>query len=141
MYFVKYHLITFREPLLIYQTLRLSVIWPIKHFLASVLHIRYNYSCCKSWCPNHCPGGNFKFKANKINNRTRCEIYSKLTIRTLERRQWCCSCVLIVNVEQINADWVKTLKANVSFLYPPKNVIKLSFQDVIFRGYIDEILN
>ena len=82
------------------------------------------------------------FKANKINNRTWCEICSKLTIRTLERRQCCCcSCVLIVNVEQINADWVKTFKANVSFLYPRKSVIKLSFQDVIFRGYIDEILN
>ena len=28
------------------------------------------------------------FKVNNINSRTRCEICSKLTIKTTERRQW-----------------------------------------------------
>ena len=41
------------------------------------------------------------FKANNRNTRTRCEICSKLTIRTLER----CSSVSIVNFEQENAGY------------------------------------
>ena len=32
------------------------------------------------------PAGNYMFKVNKRNTRTRCEIYSKLTIKTPERR-------------------------------------------------------
>ena len=35
------------------------------------------------------------------NNRTRCEICSKLTIKTPERRHG----ISIVNFEQVNADW------------------------------------
>ena len=34
------------------------------------------------------PAGNYMFKVNKRNTRTRCEICSKLTIKTLERCQW-----------------------------------------------------
>ena len=33
------------------------------------------------------PVGNYMFKVNNRNTRTRCEIYSKLTIKTPERRQ------------------------------------------------------
>ena len=33
------------------------------------------------------PAGNYMFKANSRNTRTRCEICSKLTIKTPERRQ------------------------------------------------------
>ena len=32
------------------------------------------------------PGGNYMFKVNNRNTRTRCEICSKLTIKTAERR-------------------------------------------------------
>ena len=41
--------------------------------------------------------GNYMFKVNNRNTRTRCEICSKLTIKTLERRyflltsQWTCN--------------------------------------------------
>ena len=42
------------------------------------------------------------FKVNK-KTRTRGEICSKLTIKTLERRQWRRSGVFIVNFEQVNA--------------------------------------
>ena len=50
----------------------------------------------------------------KVNNRTRCEICSKLTIKTPERRHWHHSGVFmvnfnpvsIVNFEQVNTDWV-----------------------------------
>ena len=46
------------------------------------------------------------FKVNNRNTRTRCEIWSKLTIKTPERRYFtpCCS-VFIVNFEQVNAGW------------------------------------
>ena len=34
------------------------------------------------------PAGNYMFKVNNRNTRTRCEICSKLTIKTPERRHW-----------------------------------------------------
>ena len=34
----------------------------------------------------HFPAGNYMFKVNNRNTRTRCEICSKLTIKTPERR-------------------------------------------------------
>ena len=33
------------------------------------------------------PFGNYMFKVNNRNTRTRCEVYSKLTIETVELRQ------------------------------------------------------
>ena len=41
-------------------------------------------------------------KVNNRNTRTRCEICSKLTIKTPERRQWRRSGVFIVNFEYIS---------------------------------------
>ena len=48
------------------------------------------------------PAGNYMFKFNNRNTRTRCEICSKLTIKTPERRQWRRSGVFIVNFEHIS---------------------------------------
>ena len=45
------------------------------------------------------PVGNYMFKVNNRNTRTRCEICSKLTIKTPERRHWHHSVVFIVNFE------------------------------------------
>ena len=45
------------------------------------------------------PAGNYKFKVNSRNTRTRCEIFSKLTIKTVDRRR---SGVFIVNFEHIS---------------------------------------
>ena len=42
------------------------------------------------------------FKVNNRNTRTRCDIYSKLTIKTPERHQWSGSGVFIVNFEHIS---------------------------------------
>ena len=42
------------------------------------------------------------FKVDNKNTRTRCEISSKLTIKTLERRHWRRSSVFIVNFEHIS---------------------------------------
>ena len=42
------------------------------------------------------------FKVNNRNTRTKCEICSKLTIKTPEQRQWGRSGAFIVNLEQIS---------------------------------------
>ena len=67
--------------------------------------------------------GNNILKGNNRNTRTRCEICSKLPIKTLER-QWCLSVVFIINYEhisylffsvsivnfvQVNASWAEKL--------------------------------
>ena len=46
--------------------------------------------------------GNYMFKVNNRNIRARCEICSKLTIKTAERRQWRRSGVSILNFEHIS---------------------------------------
>ena len=51
----------------------------------------------------HYPVDIYLLKVNNRNTRTRCEICSKLTIKTSERRQWRVS---IVNFELVIADWV-----------------------------------
>ena len=54
--------------------------------------------------PTHqldCPAGICMFNFNKRNTRARCEICSKLTIKTPERRKWRRSGVFIVNFEHI----------------------------------------
>ena len=49
-----------------------------------------SYFCLKPY-----PAGSYMFKVNNRNTRTRCEICSKLTIKTLERRHW-----------RVNTGWV-----------------------------------
>ena len=48
------------------------------------------------------PAGIYLVKVNHRNARTRCEICSKLTIKTLERRQWRCSGALVVNFQPVS---------------------------------------
>ena len=61
------------------------------------------------------PAGNYIFRVNNRNTRVRCEICSKLTIKTPERHRSGvlivnyfapCSNASIVNFEQVNAGWV-----------------------------------
>ena len=63
---------------------------------------------------------NYLFKVNNRNTRTRCERCSKLTIKTLERRQWLVFLLLTLNIfhtlwlcaanfEQVNAGWIVSL--------------------------------
>ena len=47
------------------------------------------------------PAGNYMFKVNNRNTRTRCEICSELTIKIPERRQWR-SGIFIFNFEHIS---------------------------------------
>ena len=60
------------------------------------LYVSHVDTCC-----GKNPAGNHKFKVNNWNTGTRCEICSKLTIKTLEWRQWYRSGVLIVKFEHI----------------------------------------
>ena len=48
------------------------------------------------------PAGNYMLKVNNRNTRTRCEICSKLTIKTPERPHWRRSGVFVVNFEHIS---------------------------------------
>ena len=52
--------------------------------------------------PTQIPVGIHLLKFNNRNTRTRCEICSKLTIKTLERRHWYRSGVFNVNFEHIS---------------------------------------
>ena len=65
---------------------------------------------------NDIPNGNYIFKANNRNTRTRCKICSKLTVMAPERRQLTpifnfehishfLSSVYIANFQQVNAGW------------------------------------
>ena len=51
------------------------------------------------------PVGNYLFKVENRNTRTRSEICSKLTIKISERR----SSESIAIFEQVNADWAKSI--------------------------------
>ena len=67
--------------------------------------LRYENEKCAdtetvSSCLGKYPVGIHLFKVNNRNTRTRCEICSKLTIKTPERRQWCLSSVFIVSFER-----------------------------------------
>ena len=52
--------------------------------------------------PNPDQAGIYLLKVNNINTRLRCDICSKLTIKTPGRRQWHRSGVFIVNFEHIS---------------------------------------
>ena len=53
-------------------------------------------------CKYRYPSKIYVVKVNNRNTRKKCEICSKLTIKTSELRQWCRSGVFIVNVEHIS---------------------------------------
>ena len=66
----------------------------------------YIYGLFKEAINSGSPAGIYLLKGNNRNTRTRCEICSKLTIKTLGRRQWCSGVsVSIVNFEQVNVGW------------------------------------
>ena len=89
---------------------------------------------------HRCPAGNYMFKVNNRNTRTRCQIYSKFTIKTPERCQWHRSGVFIVNFEHIShlalvfLLLTLTISLQAGLVFP-------SFWKVakLFRGHISRI--
>ena len=70
------------------------------------------------------------FKVNNRNTRTRCEICSKLTIKTPERRYFTpYSSVFIINLEQIN-----TGGENVNGFKSAGQVLSFSFVLTVKKG-------
>ena len=55
------------------------------------------------------PASIYLFRVNNRNNRRRCKICSKLTIKTLERREWHHCGIFIVNFEHISHHFVPLL--------------------------------
>ena len=60
------------------------------------------YLCLSKFMLPYFAASNCMFKVSNRKTRARCGIYSKLTIKTLERHQWRRSDVFIVNLEQIS---------------------------------------
>ena len=58
------------------------------------IYINLHYACIN-------PAKNYLFKVSNRNSRKRCEICTKLTIKTPERRHWRRSGIFIVNIEHI----------------------------------------
>ena len=71
------------------------------------------------------------FKVYNKNTRTRCEIYSKLIIKTPERRHWRRSSVFTVNSEHISHH------VPVFVLLTSSRQIVLVFQDIIEEDNLD----
>ena len=64
------------------------------------------------------PAGNYMFKVNNRNTRTRCDICSKLTIKIPERCHWGRSGIFIVNFEHISHLFVVFLLLTLSMEMP-----------------------
>ena len=77
---------------------RLTIAW----FVAIVFYNSFFSNLKIPLGKQRVPAGNYKFKVNNRNIRTRCEICSKLTIKIPERRQWRRSGIFIVNFEHIS---------------------------------------
>ena len=74
------------------------------------------------------PAGNYMFKVNIRNTRARCEICSKLTIKTPERCHWRRSGVFIVNLEHISHLVLVFLLITLSRQMPAGVLINLNFR-------------
>ena len=76
--------------------LELYMAWFLK-FLFAIFSSLFLFFCDSSYSTR-----NYMFKVNNRNTRARCEICSKLTNKTQERRHWCRSSFFIVNSEHIS---------------------------------------
>ena len=68
--------------------------------LILISQVFFNIVTLELWTPHATRV--YLLKVNNRNTRTRCEICWKSTIKTLERRQWRCSGVFIVNFEHVS---------------------------------------
>ena len=73
-----------------------SVFFPV---LISKISTSYNLETMEK---RFIPAGIYLFTVNNRNFKTMCEICSKLTIKTPERRHWRCSGTFIINFNHIS---------------------------------------
>ena len=90
------------------------------------------------------PAGIYIFKVKNRNTRTRCEVCSKLTLKTPERRQWRNSGIFIANFELVNTGWdgVNRCRLLICFYIPwkhQKTWVFLISSDVIGRKYVNSV--
>ena len=76
----------------------------------------------------HNPANIWLFKVNNRNTRKRCEVCSKLTVKTPERRHWRRSGVFIVNFNHISHFFLE-------FLLLTLNKLNVSWEAIIFSGF------
>ena len=76
-------------------------------------------------CTRSNPAGIYLFKVNNRNTRTRCEICSRLTIKTPERRHWHRSGVFIVNFELVSHLVLVFLLLTLNIQLPVGNMLSL----------------
>ena len=87
-------------------------------FPALILDVLFKTSMfVNSYSQNSTPVGIYLLKVNNRNIRTRCEICSKLTIKTLGRGQWRRSGVFIVNFEHVITRWDMSWLFNINWPY------------------------
>ena len=72
--------------------------------ILKIIHVELSKEFIHLKCNENILTGNCMFKVNNRNTRTWCEIYSKVTIKTPERRR---SSVSITNLEHVIVDWDK----------------------------------
>ena len=110
-------------------------------YCLSILHT-VNITYCFS-IYYYYPAGNYIFRVNNRNTRTRCETCSKLTIKTPERRKWRRSGVFIVNFEHIShlnfehaiAGWLMNVMMNQWIFRPILNYISIHFIVIICAAW------
>ena len=92
--------------------------------------------------------GIYSFKVHNENTRAMCKIFSKLIIKTPERRQWClccklgidftnCSGVSIVDLEQVNTDLILYTVQNTCSKFAIKRFNKISINVVLVTFIVD----
>ena len=81
------------------------------------------------------PTRQLDFKVNNRNIRARCEIYSKLTIKTPEQRHWRRSGVFIVNCEHISHFFLVLLLLNLSRQMPARQTSNMKCPAKLVKGF------
>ena len=79
------------------------------------------------------------FKVNNRNTRKRCEICSKLTVKTPEQRYWHLFSVSIVDFKQVNLSWVESFY-NIKFAAPSSAFSFSYLESLNLRANIEAVL-
>ena len=112
------------------------------HFLAAVWPIHPSTCFWNVTYYSPFPAGIYLLKVNNRNTRTKCEICSKLTIKTPEQRQsfTLCSSVSIVNLEHVIAGWIMNSYTSQNRIQCLKRGTMRENETFIYHLFIEECL-